>query len=218
MAGSLRRNAVWQLLQTVGGTGTELLIVGTRAGVARNANAEWGDVVRDDEHGQVVVMDDTGERFNLEAQSLTEIEVAEEARAAERAAEEAERAVTYVMRDESGDTELDATTLAEARKEARQILRDGDWDVSQGTIWVDAHIVHRDEVVDTVTVALDPPEPDCVESEHKWKDTGMRGNGGGLLYAETCEHCGCVKRTDTWAQRSDTGQQGLRSVSYEEAS
>ena len=59
--------------------GTELLVVGARAGVARNANAEWGDVQHDDEHGQVVVMDDTGERFNLSGVSLTEQDAAQEA-------------------------------------------------------------------------------------------------------------------------------------------
>lgn len=59
--------------------GTELLIVDTRAGVARGANSEWGDVRHDDEHGQVVVLDDTGERFNLSAQSLTEQDAAQEA-------------------------------------------------------------------------------------------------------------------------------------------
>ena len=31
-----------------------------------------------------------------------------------------------------------------------------------------------------------------------------------------CRHCACKRTTDTWAQNKETGEQGLRSVSYEE--
>ena len=33
---------------------------------------------------------------------------------------------------------------------------------------------------------------------------------------EVCRHCGCKRTTDTWAQNRETGEQGLREVSYEE--
>jgi hypothetical protein len=48
----------------------EILVVGTRAGVATNANAEWGDVRQvgpgvDGKLHQVVVLDDTGETYRI---------------------------------------------------------------------------------------------------------------------------------------------------------
>ena len=45
----------------------------------------------------------------------------------------------------------------------------------------------------------------------------MQGHGGGVIIREVCAHCGAYQVTDTWAERSDTGEQGLRSVKYLEA-
>jgi hypothetical protein len=61
----------------------------------------------------------------------------------------------------------------------------------------------------------DPSEPECEGDEHDWTDTGdVQAHGGGVTYNECCPHCAWVRSTDTWAQRPDTGEQGLTSVSY----
>ena len=78
-----------------------------------------------------------------------------------------------------------------------------------------------------VTVAIDPPEPDCLKGgEHRWRsphdlvggiesNPGVWGSGGGVLIIECCMRCGCARTTDTWAQDPETGEQGLTSVRYE---
>ena len=79
-----------------------------------------------------------------------------------------------------------------------------------------------------VTVRIDPAEPRCVDREtsHDWQspheivgglreNPGVWGHGGGVISREVCVRCGCERTTDTWAQRRDTGEQGLTSVSYE---
>lgn len=99
---------------------------------------------------------------------------------------------------------------------------------AEGTLWIDVSVrcVETDEK-DSETVTLDEDEPECSESEHNWQQShalfgGLEGNpgcwghGGGVIISEVCAHCGCKRVTDTWAQRPDTGEQGLRSVSYEE--
>jgi len=85
------------------------------------------------------------------------------------------------------------------------------------------------ETVDeeTVTVTLDPDEPDCSGDEHEWaapyklvrgirENPGVWGHGGGVIINEVCLRCGCARVTDTWAQDPATGVQGLRSVAYYE--
>ena len=68
------------------------------------------------------------------------------------------------------------------------------------------------------TARIDPAAPKCVRgmgNSHEWRQTDLRGSGGGVLITETCEVCGCVKVTNTWGQRRDTGEQGLEVISYE---
>lgn len=80
---------------------------------------------------------------------------------------------------------------------------------------------------DCIDIAIDPIEPGCEEwHEHDWysphdivggleENPGVFGHGGGVIIVEICRHCGCRRTTDTWAQRPDTGKQGLRSIQYE---
>lgn len=76
------------------------------------------------------------------------------------------------------------------------------------------------------TATLHPIEPECDDGEHKWEspveivggikeNPGVWGHGGGVRIQEVCLKCGCGKLTDTWAQRLDTGEQGLRSITYD---
>lgn len=99
-----------------------------------------------------------------------------------------------------------------------------------GTIWVDVRATSVSDAGDTAvdTVTLHPPEPMCSEAEHDWQSPievvggceqspGIQGHGGGIISREVCAHCGRYRITDTWAQRPDTGEQGLESVAYGDA-
>jgi hypothetical protein len=139
---------------------------------------------------------------------------------------------TYMLfiQDDMGETTIEAETLAQARTYAEEWTREGDWDTEQGTVWVDTYIFIQDaggdrERVDTITVQIDPEEPECTKTSHDWQapqeivggleeNPGVFGHGGGVKIYECCMHCGCQKVTDTWAQRPDTGEQGLTSVTY----
>lgn len=80
-----------------------------------------------------------------------------------------------------------------------------------------------------ITITLDAEEPDCEDGEsHDWRspysvlgglkeNPGVWGHGGGVVITEVCAHCGRYRVTDTWAQRPDTGEQGLTSVEYRDA-
>lgn len=126
-----------------------------------------------------------------------------------------------------------ATVTADDRADALQqaidnVSRDN-YD-AEGTIWIDVAV--RNTLTgeeESETVQLDEPEPDCVDGgEHDWQspysvlgglreNPGVWGNGGGVIIKTVCSHCGMYRVTDTWAQRHDTGEQGLTSVSYEDA-
>ncbi len=96
------------------------------------------------------------------------------------------------------------------------------------TMWIDVEV--RCEETDEharATVTCEPDEPECPHhTKHDWQspheilggleeNPGVWGHGGGVVITEVCMHCGCSRVTDTWAQRTDTGEQGLESVTYE---
>lgn len=77
------------------------------------------------------------------------------------------------------------------------------------------------------TATLDPNQPD--ECSGDWEsppevvggcaeNPGVygSGSGGGVIITEVDPVSGWYRVTDTWAQRPDTGEQGLRSVEYRE--
>lgn len=122
-------------------------------------------------------------------------------------------------------------TCEEAIRQASNNVDRGNYNEGEdgeSTMWIDIS-VHCDETDEheTHTVQLDPEAPDCAGDEtHDWQspheilggleeNPGVWGHGGGVLIHEVCMHCGCKKTTNTWAQRMDTGEQGLTSVSYE---
>ncbi len=127
-----------------------------------------------------------------------------------------------------------ATVTAQDRDDALQqaianVDRDNYLD-AEGTIWIDVCVRNTltgDE--ESGTVQLDEPEPDCVDSEeHDWQspysvvgglreNPGVWGNGGGVIIKTVCAHCGMYRITNTWAQRHDTGEEGLTDVTYEPA-
>jgi hypothetical protein len=143
------------------------------------------------------------------------------------AAPVAEETTTYTLRAEGAEETIEAVSLKDAREQARDWAREGDYiDEGLETIWVDVRIEGPDGLVETVTVDIDPEEPDCTDGDgHDWQapveivggckeSPGVYGHGGGVTISEVCVHCGCRKVVDTWAQRRDTGEQGLQAISY----
>jgi len=122
-----------------------------------------------------------------------------------------------------------ATSAGDALETARDNVDRGNYNDVEGTFWVDVR-VHCRETDESAsdTVQCDEDEPGCSGSEHDWQspielvggikeNPGVWGKGGGVVITEVCMCCGCKRTTDTWAQRPDTGQQGLTSVSYDQA-
>jgi hypothetical protein len=81
---------------------------------------------------------------------------------------------------------------------------------------------------ETDTVVIEPREPPCEPGRtHDWRtpydvlgglrdNPGVWGHGGGLIMRSVCRHCGRYRIVDTWAQRRDTGEQGLIETTYAE--
>lgn len=125
---------------------------------------------------------------------------------------------------------ITADSAEEALVAARSNVDRSNYDDADGTLWIDVRVVNQitgEEATDTVT--LDPDVPTCADGhDHDWQspysvvggienNPGVWGHGGGVIIREVCAHCGTYRVTDTWAQRMDTGEQGLTSVAYESA-
>ncbi len=110
---------------------------------------------------------------------------------------------------------IQASSVEAALSIARDNVDSGNYGDVDETIWVDVQVRCEEtdeEGADTVT--LQPDEPACTEDEHDWQQVRVRGNAGGVIVTERCAHCEHERVTNTWAQRRDTGEQGLTSVSY----
>jgi hypothetical protein len=136
----------------------------------------------------------------------------------------------YELNDGISYHSIEAATADAAEAEARRWIEGGDYMCTENprTTWVDCRITEvdaNDEPVDdgeswTITVQIDPPVPACTDAAgHDWQPgpDGVRGHGGGVIARDYCGWCGTYKAVDTWAQRPDTGEQGLTSIRYEEA-
>lgn len=123
--------------------------------------------------------------------------------------------------------EIEADSATEALDIARDNVDRANYSDAEGTIWIDVRVsCEATGEEETATVELHEDEPSCTESAHDWQspheilggcesNPGVWGHGGGVIIREVCMCCGCERVTDTWAQRPDTGEQGLTSVSYE---
>ena len=127
--------------------------------------------------------------------------------------------------------EIEAETAEEA---AQKYVDGGDWEPSAETWWIDIRCTPMtndgeeiDDEAETITVEIEPEEPECSAADHDWcspfevvggieSNPGVWGHGGGVKITEVCRHCGAYRVTDTWAQRQDTGEQGFRSTEYHE--
>ena len=134
----------------------------------------------------------------------------------------------YRIWDEGDEKTVECDTIQDAEEEARDWLKDGEWDTESGTTWVSANIESEDGAeTSSVTVAINPDEPSCInDAGHDWQapyaivggckeNPGVWGHGGGVVIQAVCLRCGCGRLTDTWAQDPNTGEQGLESVEYQ---
>lgn len=131
---------------------------------------------------------------------------------------------------ESGDySEVTAASGKEALDEACSEVDRGSWyPDAQGTIWVDVRVnceLTHEEDARTVTLHEEEPECSSADVHHDWQspveivggideNPGVQGHGGGVILDEVCMICGCGRQTDTWAQRPDTGEQGMESIEH----
>lgn len=143
----------------------------------------------------------------------------------------------FTLREEGMEIEIEAEDMDAAQASAQAWAREGDYDTTEGTVYVDVWVLPHDQEgepdddeAERVTVALDQPEPRCVSPDgHDWRsphwlvggleeNPGVWGKDGmGVLINEACLRCGCLRRTDTGAQRHDTGARGFREVTYDPA-
>lgn len=135
----------------------------------------------------------------------------------------------WLCADEGGTMEIKAETAQDA---AQEYVDGGEW--GEGPTWVDVQVApyvedQDDAEWDRITIQIDAEEPDCEDGrEHDWQspyevlggireNPGVWGNGGGVVIREVCACCGRYRIHDTWAQRPDTGEQGLETIAYEDA-
>lgn len=136
-------------------------------------------------------------------------------------------------------TTIQADSLEHALKEAERNVDRANYptdpDEPERTLYIDVRVreidAERTPLGDEAesTVTLHPAEPDYAQDgPHDWhspysvlggdrSNPGVWGHGSGVIIRAVCAHCGTYQVTDTWAQRMDTGEQGLREVRYEPA-
>jgi len=140
----------------------------------------------------------------------------------------------YIYREPSGYEErLSADTVDGAIGQARDLLQDGAYDRTDGTVWPIAYVVEYDDrgeptdEIWRVRAAIHPDEPGCDEGrlDHHWcaphtvvdgieDNPGVFGNGAGVVVTEVCAYCAAYRVKDTDAQDPETGEQGLTAWSY----
>lgn len=142
---------------------------------------------------------------------------------------------------DDGNAEVEFPAADSGEEAAQEYVDTGEWGDEHATWWIDVWAWrHGIAMVDGLpemvaccreqhTVEVEPEEPECGDGHdgHDFRaphclvggikeNPGCWGHGGGVIYHEVCVRCGLCRTTDTWAQRSDTGQQGLRSITYHE--
>jgi hypothetical protein len=142
----------------------------------------------------------------------------------DRGARAACRRYTWRLEEEGHEYAIvSALDLEEAIDIARGNVDRGNYCDGGGGETLYIHVRARNVATgesDSARVACEPDEPACADDDHErvWTDERVSGHGGGVIITEVCAHCGARRTIDTWAQDRQTGEQGLRSVSYEVAS
>lgn len=115
---------------------------------------------------------------------------------------------TYRVRLPFSDevAEIQASSPEEAAREFATEFTDK---VRLSTQWFSVYVDDQ-----AVRLEIHPEEPDCLAPDHDWDLESQAGHGGGVIIRERCVYCGCGRTIDTWAHNPDTGESGLRAVSY----
>jgi hypothetical protein len=124
----------------------------------------------------------------------------------------------YLLKEGGYEEWIEAEDLADAREQAREWAEGYGPNEGPQTTWITVHIFSEadDTCLASLTVVLDPEEPECTSPDgHEWIDQGVQGHGGGIISTEACRHCACTKTVVTWATNPATGEQGLTSTRYE---
>jgi hypothetical protein len=122
-------------------------------------------------------------------------------------------ATTFVCTSEDGSpVEVTAATA----REAAELYAADEVSADDRTAFVNVLVAPVGNAVaaEWHKVQVDPEEPDCDDVDHAWQDGPVRGNGGGVVYTDTCAHCGCRRHIDTWGTDAFDGTQGHRIVRY----
>jgi len=129
---------------------------------------------------------------------------------------------TYFCDDGNAEITIEADSAQDA---AQEYVDDGEWNFgdNRSTAWVTVMVWEdvEDADVQSITIEIEPPEPDCdngTDTEHEWEDDGEpRGDdNGGIASNETCKWCGLRK---VWRSRPscpDTGQVMDGSTTYKD--
>ncbi len=134
---------------------------------------------------------------------------------------------TFLCTDGNGQVRIEADS---AREAAQEWVDTGDWGECSKTWWIDVNVTdEKSGESERITITVEPDEPECVDGhDHDWQNPievvggirdnpGVYGHGGGVKITAVCAHCRKYRVTDTWAQRPDTGEQGLESIEYLDA-
>ena len=136
----------------------------------------------------------------------------------------------YEIRDSNGWWKI-TSRPSTLHSDVEVSVRDGDWSELGETWWWSGRVSCEEDGTDESVgpYAIEPGVPRCRKGkEHDWQsphevvggiteNPGVQGHGGGVLITEVCAHCGRYRHTDTWAQCSQTGRQGLTSICYADA-
>jgi len=138
--------------------------------------------------------------------------------------------------DDSAQDTLYAVAPDDASDAVEAWLTGGDWDASEGQLYLVAYAVAIDpvtgEAVEHTRVCgeatIEQPEPDCEgDEEHDWcaphsvvgglrENPGVYGAGAGIRSRQVCAHCGAYSVYESARQDSGTGRY-YGATSYEDA-
>lgn len=95
-----------------------------------------------------------------------------------------------------------AETLDAALATARDWVGQTEWGSQHQPVWAVIHILDEaeEESLASETICIPQDVPPCIDEDpHCWRQTGVVGNGGGVIITSTCDTCGCEMTQDTGA-------------------
>lgn len=124
----------------------------------------------------------------------------------------------FIVVEEGGETEVEASDAAQAASEYVEDQYHG-----SRTIFVDVRVFAIGDRITrkngkSFSFVLQPDEPKCSrKGEHQWEDGPIFASGPSVAYTDTCSRCGLRRRTDNNGQNPEDGTQGHRTLEYLDA-